>query len=113
MRMFLLRRPKEEQIRTFLVKAQALPLSYLEVSATRATPPPGYQVDHNSVRLGAGAEVFEHAVEALKRWQHFDLGWVQLFPADAPIQTGVTVAILVNHSLLWSLNACRIVYVMA
>ena len=108
--MFLLKRPAAERVKNFLVTAQALPLSYLEVGATSATPPPDYTVDHNFVRLGAGAEIFERAVGALKSWKHFDLGWVKLLPADAPIQVGVTVAVLVNHSCLWSLNACRIVY---
>ena len=111
MLMFLLKRPTEEQIKDFLVTAQGLPLSYPEVGAMHATPPPDYKVDHNFVPLGAGAEVFEHAVGALKHWKHFDLGWVQLLPADAQIQVGVTVAVLVNHSFLWSLNACQIVYV--
>ena len=108
--MFLLKRPAAERIKNFLVTAQGLPLSYLEVGATRATPPPDYTFDHNFVRLGVGAGIFERAVGALKSWKHFDLGWVKLLPADAPIQVGVTVAILVNHSFLWSLNACRIVY---
>ena len=40
----------------------------------------------------------------------FALGWVELFPSDAPIEVGTTVGILVRHFGFWSLNAARIVY---
>jgi uncharacterized protein (UPF0548 family) len=40
----------------------------------------------------------------------FDLGWVRLFPSDTPIDLGATVAVVVNHLGFWSMNACRIVY---
>lgn len=41
----------------------------------------------------------------------FDLGWVELCWPDTPIEVGATVAVLVRHYGFWSLNACRIVYV--
>ena len=41
----------------------------------------------------------------------FDLGWVQLCFDETPIEAGATVAIVVNHLGFWSMNACRIVYV--
>jgi len=108
--MFLSRKPSDGQIRDFLSRAEAQPLSYAEVGSTGAILPSGYAIDHHRVELGAGAEAFRCAVAALKSWKHFDLGWVKLLPENAPIEVGSTVAILVNHSLLWSLNACRIVY---
>jgi uncharacterized protein (UPF0548 family) len=41
----------------------------------------------------------------------FDLGWVRLCFDDTPIEAGATVAIVVRHLGFWSMNACRIVYV--
>jgi uncharacterized protein (UPF0548 family) len=33
-----------------------------------------------------------------------------LFPRGAPIETGTVVAVMLNHLGFWSLNGCRIVY---
>jgi uncharacterized protein (UPF0548 family) len=67
-------------------------------------------VDHNRVRLGEGEATFEKAVAALRAWKMFDFGWIEVFPPDAPIDVGTTVAVLACHHGFWSLNACRIVY---
>jgi uncharacterized protein (UPF0548 family) len=47
----------------------------------------------------------------MRRWEMFSTGWMQLCWPDAPIQAGSTVAVLAQLPGLWSLNACRIVYV--
>ena len=70
----------------------------------------GYVVDHNRIRLGTGEEVFARAVEALHGWRMFDVGWVWIRPPDTPVEVGNTVAVLGKHYGFWSLNACRIVY---
>ncbi|HYY05813.1 MAG TPA: DUF1990 domain-containing protein, partial [Candidatus Limnocylindria bacterium] len=44
-----------------------------------------------------------------RRWEMFRLGWVELYPADAPIRVGTTVGVLVRALGLWSLHPCRIV----
>jgi uncharacterized protein (UPF0548 family) len=67
-------------------------------------------VDHNRVRLGTGEEVFARAVEALRGWRMFEVGWVRICWPDTPVRVGNTVAVLGKHYGLWSLNACRIVY---
>ena len=67
-------------------------------------------MDHNRVRLGADEEAFARAVEALRGWRMFDLGWVRLCWPDAPLEVRTTVAVLGGHYGFWSLNACRIVY---
>lgn len=110
--MFLLRKPSEAQIDDFLRSQRDEPFSYEEVGSSRDGAPKkeGYVVDHNCVRLGEGEEVFSRAVEALRGWRMFDLGWVRICWPDAPIEVGTTVAILGNHFGFWSLNACRIVY---
>ena len=109
--MFSLRKPSDDAIRRFLSSQGNLPFSYKEVGASRAgVAPPGYAVDSYRVKLGEGAEMYERAVEALRGWRQFDLGWVQLLPPDAPIEVGTTVSVLIRHYGFWSLNSARIVY---
>ena len=108
--MFLLREPSADQIRRFISHQPQLQLSYPEVGASRGTPPGGYTIDHNRIELGTGQEVFECAVAALKNWKQFDLGWVRMVPVETPIEVGAIVAILTKHFGFWSLNACRVVY---
>lgn len=111
LKMFQLSKPTDEQVRAFAKSAASLKYSYHELACTRGPAPPGYTVDHNRVRLGQGEAVFNRAVAALRHWKHFDLGWVNLVPSDAPIAPEMVVIVIVNHILLWSMNSCRIVYV--
>ena len=110
--MFSLRKPSNDPVRRFLSSQGDLPFSYKEVGASReGVAPPGYAVDSYRVKLGEGPEAFEWAVEALRGWRQFDLGWVQLLPPDAPIEVGTTVGGRVRHYGFWSLNLARIVYI--
>jgi uncharacterized protein (UPF0548 family) len=109
--MFLLHRPSEAEIRSFISAQQHTDFSYSPLELTRSSPPAGYNVDHNRVQLGTGAQCFTAACAAIKRWKMFDLGWVKLCFDDTPIEAGATVAIVVRHLGFWSMNACRIVYV--
>jgi uncharacterized protein (UPF0548 family) len=61
--------------------------------------------------LGTDPRCLEQGRAALRRWAHFDLGWVTILPAGAPVRIGTTVAALVRHLGFWSLNASRIVSV--
>jgi len=108
---FLLTKPSREQTQNVIAAQRNLPLSYPEVGASNGTIPAGYKVDHNRVRLGAGPATFDRAVAAIRRWDMFDLGWMQLCWPEAPIASGATVAILATGFGLWTLNVCRIVYV--
>ncbi len=56
---------------------------------------------------------FERAKVALTAWKHFELGWVEVFPALAGISPGTVVAVLVRHLGFWSMNGCRVVYSIA
>src|SRR5262245_59906486 len=111
--MFLPRKPPLSTIEEFQVSRRKEKFSYPEVGATRESPPSGYTVDHNQVRLGFGADAFRRAVESVNSWQMFDLGWIEVFPKKLKIESGATVAILVHHFGFWSLNACRIIYSIA
>ncbi|HZY65085.1 MAG TPA: DUF1990 domain-containing protein [Rubrobacteraceae bacterium] len=110
--MFSIGRPSEKELREFLKSQRDEPFSYEEVGSSRdgAREVEGYVVDHNRVRIGAGEEAFARAVEALRGWRMFDLGWVRLCWPDAPLEVGTTVAVLGGHYSFWALNACRIVY---
>jgi uncharacterized protein (UPF0548 family) len=108
--MILLREPTEAQIRNFLEEQRPLPFSYPEVGASREGAPPGYPVNHHRGRLGAGLETFVRAVEALRCWEMYRLGWTRLCWPDAPIAEGTVVGVLGRHFGVWSLNACRIAY---
>jgi len=108
--MFLLTKPGEADIRNFLSRQQREPLLY-EHAGVMSDPPSGYTVDHNRIRLGIGPVVYQKAVEALRRWEMFNLGWLELCWPDAPIVTGTTVAVLAHVLGIWSLNACRIAMV--
>lgn len=109
--MFLLRKPSDLQIRAFITAQQQSDFSYGPAGITRSAAAQGYTIDHNRVQLGSGAQCFDAAVAAVRRWKMFDLGWVHLFPDETPIKAGVTVAVVINHLGFWSMNACRIAYV--
>jgi uncharacterized protein (UPF0548 family) len=109
--MFLFSKPNPEAIHSFLSTQASANFSYSDVGASRERAPNGYVVDHNRVQLGRGAEAFQCAARALARWKMFDFPWIQLCRPDAPIEAGATVALLVSHFGFWSLNACRVVYV--
>lgn len=110
--MFLLRRPSEVAVRRFIASQENLPFSYKEVGASReGAAPRGYVVDRYRVRLGEGPEAYAQAVEALRGWRQFDLGWVRLCWPDTPIEVGATVGVLARHYGFWSLNTARVVYV--
>jgi uncharacterized protein (UPF0548 family) len=109
--MFFLQRPSQVQIQSFLASQRKCGFSYAEVGATRGALPEGYIHDHNRVRLGQGPDVFRSAVKAIQTWQMFKLGWADLVDSDTPIESGETVAAFFRHFGFWSLNSCRVVYV--
>jgi len=109
--MFSLCRPSAAAIDRFLTEQSRLPFSYGEVGATGGSPPAGFNADHYRFRLGSGEAVFSAAVQALERWWMFDMGWVELPAPPRSITPGTTVGLLVRPFRLWTLMACRIVYV--
>ena len=108
--MFFARKPSPARIREFIAAQRDLPFSYEEIGATRTNPPSGYKIDHNRVQLGFGEECFARAVDAVRNWKQFDLGWVQAVPADTPLEVNAAVGVLAWHLGFWSINVARIVY---
>jgi len=84
--------------------------SYADVGCSRQQAPRGYTADHHRIQLGKGFETFELAKRAVREWKMFEIPWIDLCWPDTPIKPGATVAVLVSHLGIWSLNACRIVY---
>ena len=109
--MFSLQKPTVESIRRFLKKQVVLDFSYPAVGATATSLPTNYVTDRTRIILGSGEPVFLAAKAALQRWKHFQLGWVEPWPPETPIQSGEVVAIMAWTAGLWTLNCCRIVYV--
>jgi uncharacterized protein (UPF0548 family) len=109
--MLLFRQPSPSTIRDFLATQARLDFTYSAVGATAALPPAGYVVDRTRIKLGEGEEIFAAAQAALRRWEHFRLGWVETWPPDTPIKVGQVVAVLARNLGVWWLNACRIVSV--
>jgi uncharacterized protein (UPF0548 family) len=110
MKMVSLLKPSEELLRQLVAEQAMLPFSYSAVGATAKTPPAGYVVDRTRIELGEGQTAFDSAKAALQRWQQFQLGWVQPWSPETPLEPGQVVAIMGWAVGLWWLNACRIVY---
>jgi len=110
--MFLIAEPNNKTVEEFLEAQRNASFSYSERGTTRyEATPPGYNIDHNRVQIGTGRDCFVRAIEAVRSWKMFDLTWMKIRRGNTPIETGETVAILINHFGFWSLNAARIVYV--
>lgn len=105
-------KPSSNTIQQHLKHQSQVNFSYQDVGASRhpQTIPNKYTIDHNRIKLGEGKTVFEQAKIALKQWQMFNLGWVELCWSNAPIKVGTTVGVLAHVLGIWSLNCCRIVY---
>ena len=109
--MLSLRKPSTECIRRFLAAQAKLDFSYSAVGATAYQSPAGFVVEHTRIKLGEGEPVFQRAKAALRRWRQFDLGWLEAWSPETPIQTDEVVAIVACAIGLWWRNACKIVYV--
>jgi uncharacterized protein (UPF0548 family) len=107
--------PREATILRFLASvrdAEPPQFSYAEVGASRhnAERPRGYNLDHNRVRIGHGADAYAAACAAVRAWRMFPAPWTRIAPADAPIRVGEVVVMQAHALGLWWMNAARIVY---
>jgi uncharacterized protein (UPF0548 family) len=109
---FFLRKPTKSQIAAFIEGQKGLPFSYPEVGGSRVGGPPGYDADRYRTLLGRGEATFRAAVDALKRWEMFNVGWLELESRGQSPAVGATIAILARPLGLWSLNASRVIYVL-
>ena len=107
--MFFLHRPSSRTIEQLLAQSRELPLSYSPVGLAEAQSL-HFDRDETSAVIGKGRADFERARAALEAWTQFDLGWADVFPKNAPVESGMVVLVLIRHLGFWSLNGCRIVY---
>jgi uncharacterized protein (UPF0548 family) len=126
--MFLLRQPDEGRLQEIREAHRGVTFSYADSGRTRdllqhaesdaaragsgVPAPKGYRLDHHVAQLGIGAEVFAQARQALQTWQMLQLGdWLRPCWPRAPIVPGEIVGTLAQVLGIWSVNVCRIVYV--
>ena len=107
--MFFLRRPSSREIERVITDSEHLALSYAPVGIV-SSPPRHFDRDDTRAIIGHGRADFERARAALIDWKQFKVGWAELFPDRAPIKPGTVVVLLVRHLGFWSLNGCRVVY---
>ncbi len=104
-------KPSVERVARLVDGERHEELTYDAVGATASSPPPGYVLDHTRVRLGEGDEDFRAASLAIREWEQFRTGWLEVAPRGVPVREGEVVAVVARVFGLWTLNACRIVYV--
>jgi uncharacterized protein (UPF0548 family) len=110
--MFYLIKPSTAEIDAQLKAAAADNYSYAAVGATREpSPPEGFVVDYNRQFLGSGRQIFERAQQAIRDWRMFEVPGLKLYYPNTPIEPGQTVAPVAEHLGIYSINLCRIVYV--
>lgn len=109
--MFLTRKPSDQEINSFISAQRLKPFSYSPLEITRHSTVARYNIDHYRIQLGSGLQTYRAAVSAIRGWKMFEIGWLHLFWDKAAIEPGTTVAVVVKHLGFWSMNGCRIVYV--
>jgi len=110
--MLFLTRPGDALIRSLLAERKALPYSYSHVGATRGTAPAGWRINHMRALLSTGRRKFDGAVNALFSWKLLAIDGLQVFSSMERLQQGTNVAILSRHFGIWSLDFCRVIYVL-
>jgi uncharacterized protein (UPF0548 family) len=88
------------------------PFSYPDVGATRTTPPAGWLINHMCERIGKGRALHERAVAALFSWQLLQIDGLEVFPSSTTLQPNTNVAIRSRHFGIWSVDFCRVIYVL-
>ncbi len=104
-------KPTPDRVREFLESQRSASFSYTQLGCTRLGPPFGYSVDRKRTRLGTGMDDFQTASQAIRGWNMFDLGWVDVADRTCPIETGRDVGVAAQIGPAWVLAACRIVEV--
>jgi uncharacterized protein (UPF0548 family) len=112
--MFVLTRPDSKKLQGILERESLSSPTYKEVALTKDAGRPGatdYYVHEIAIELGTGQATFDRAYEALRDWEHFACGWTFLYPTKPAIEAGTTLIVYANHIFVWSINSCRIIYV--
>ena len=100
-----------ERLRQYLASRLDSPLSYPEVGTSLGALPVGYRHDSSDVWLGESDAAFRRATQGLTEWQAHRAAGVRVYPPDATLATGTTVALALPLFGVHALAACRIVAV--
>jgi uncharacterized protein (UPF0548 family) len=99
-----LRRPTLEQVEAYRqARIDAEP-----TASSHDDPGPGFHHNEYARTIGSGSDQFRLAREGLERWAAHRGSGVEVFPSDAGLVPGDTVAILTRQLGLWVLAACRV-----
>ena len=109
--MFHLRKPNPSTVQKLLEQQRQLDLCYDSVGATETDTPSGCARNHARIRLGDGHAAFDIGKAELKQWQQFQLDWVAVNSTSVPLQAGEVLAVIARSAGLWTVNSCRVVYV--
>ena len=105
-------KPRESEVQKMLDGQKHLSLTYPEVGVTRGgVIPSGYGTDKVVAEIGRGAECFAKSVTLMKNWAEYGLNWIEVFPHGAELKADSVVVVAAFFVGLWSLNACRVIYV--
>lgn len=104
-------RPSTEVVDALIRDHTSAALTYDAVGGTLGVLPSGWVIDDRDVVLGKGESVFAAATAAMRRWAQFNLAWVAPVRTDVPIAEGELFSFLARAFGVWSVNVCRIVYV--
>lgn len=109
--MLLARKPPEAVIYRFVEAQARASLRYADVGATKTSQAPrNYRNVRHRVKLGEGEHAYGLAIKALYDYRMYRLKGVELYPPKLTVMKDETIAVLVRHFGVWSLNGCRIVY---
>lgn len=108
-------KPTQTKIDAVLAQCQDRPYSYPDVGITWTTATPTtlstvYTMDHNQVKLGNGAMVFQQAKQALLHWRMCNLGWAEICGIFKQTEPGTVIACVPQMFGTWLINPCRVVY---
>jgi uncharacterized protein (UPF0548 family) len=104
--------PSEAAIEDALAARKTMTFSYADVGATRTTPPPGWRINHMRQLVGKGRVQLPALAAALLSWKLLAVDGLRPFPDKDVVEPGTNVAILSRHFGLWSLDFCRVIYVL-
>lgn len=62
--------------------------------------------------VGTGLAVHKRVAAALFSWKLLAIDGLQVFPSTPTLQAGTNVAILSRHLGIWSVDFCRVIYVL-
>lgn len=104
-------RPSETYVDTLVEQRRISAFTYDQVGGTDGDLPIGWSHDEKRVILGQGEATWCAAKTALQHWRQFDLNWIWPSNVDTPLEAGACFAFVSRALGVWSVNICRVVYV--